>query len=209
MMDPAETAARAFFNSAGGSYEMPTPAAPTAAAAIPVPVAPAPAVVPSVPAALPAAVDQEPVSAADIYAPVLTRGSVDWTEPTAEPGQFDLQAPYGLLDQSDEVRAALARLRDGLAAAGAGVTVARELFGDAIRAAQDTRWVVPREQAETQLRQHFGARYDAQVGAAQALVQRAAARCPKIIPFLEQTGLGNSPEFIRKLAVAAGKRRNA
>ena len=29
---------------------------------------------------------------------------------------------------------------------------------------------------------------------AQALVQRAAARCPEIIPFLESTGLGNSPD---------------
>lgn len=205
-MDPAEAAARAIFNAAGGSYEMPTPAPAAVVAVAPVP-PPAPAPAATVEAAPPAAADRAPISAADFYAPVVTRGSVDWTEPTAEPGQFDMQAPYGLLDQSDEGQAALARLRDGLAAAGAGVTVARELFGDAIRAAQDTRWVVPREQAETQLREHFGARYDAQIDAAQALVQRAAARCPEIIPFLESTGLGNSPEFIRKLAAAAGRRR--
>lgn len=207
MMDPAEAAARAIFNAAGGSYEMPTPAAAAVASVPATPTrSPAPAV--SVEATPPAAADHEPISASDIYASVVTRGSVDWMEPAAEPGQFDLQAPYGLLDRSEEGQAALTRLRDGLAAAGAGVTVARELFGDAIRAAQDTRWVVPREQAETELRQHFGTRYDAQVGAAQALIQRAAARCPEIILFLEQTGLGNSPEFIRKLAVAAGKRGN-
>ena len=202
MSDAQEAAARAFYNAAGGSYEpLPAAAAPAAPVAQPAPVA---TVAPAPPASSPAEDVRDPAEA--LYAPVLTRGLVQWDEAPAAPEQFELPAAPGVLDYSEEGRAAMARLRDGLAAAGAGVTVARELFGDAIRAAQDTRWVVPRHQAETQLRQHFGALYEAQVGAAQALVQRAAARCPEIIPFLESTGLGNSPEFIRKLAVAAGKR---
>ena len=199
MSDAQEAAARAFYNAAGGSYEpLPAAAAPTAPVAQPAPVAPAP------PAS--SSAEDVRVPAEAMYAPVLTRGLVQWDEAPAAPEQFELPAAPGVLDYSEEGRAAMARLRDGLAAAGAGVTVARELFGDAVRAQQDARWVVSRENAEQQLRQHFGARYEAQVEAARGLVQRAAARCPEIIPFLERTGLGNSPEFVRKLAAAAGKR---
>lgn len=209
MMSEREEAARAFFNAAGGSYPpfgQPTPAAavepPSPAAVVP-PVA----VIADAPPATPAEQADERLAALQgLYAPVPTRGLVEWDEPAAAVGQFDLQAPIDLLDQTPDGKAALNRLRDGFAAAGAGVTIARELFGDAILAQQDPRWTVSQETAETQLRQHFGGRYEAQVEGARALVQRAAARCPEIIPFLERTGLGNSPEFIRKLAAAASKR---
>lgn len=40
-----------------------------------------------------------------------------------------------------------------------------------------------------------------------AMVQQVAQRCPEIVPFLEQTGLGNDPAFIQKVAAAASRKR--
>ena len=211
-----EQSARDFYNAAGGRYPR------VDGAALVPPLAPAPAGgeakpaqgVPGQPDAVARAVEAQDAlqavedKAASFYAPVLTRGLVDWSEPAAQAAEYDLQAPPGVLDASDEGRAALGRLREGLAEAGAGPTLARELFGDAIRAHQEGRPVASRERAEAELRSHFGARYDAEVAAARGLVQRAAAKCPDIIPFLERTGLGNDPTFIRKLAARAARARS-
>lgn len=209
--DP-EQAARNFYNARGGSYPAVQAATEPAAAAAPVatPVAPAEPVTPPGPApvrtadAMAEALEER---AAALYAPAPTRGLVDWNEPPAQPAEYQFQAPPGVLDTSDAGRAALDRLRQGLAEAGAGRTLAKELFSDAVRAQQEGRRPMSRDAAEAELRQQFGARYEAKVAAARDLVQRAARRCPEIVPFLERTGLGNSPEFVRKLAAVAGRRR--
>lgn len=210
--DP-EAAARAFYASTRSPQDTPATPPASAPAAAPDPFAglrtPEPA--PAAPAAPPANVPKpEPMDLDDraeaIYGhAVPTRGQVDWSEPAAEPAEYRLEAPPGMLDTSDEGKAAMDRLRSGFAEAGAGQTIARELFADAVRFQQGGAARTSKDTAEAQLRQQYGSKFDARMGEARALIQRVAQRCPEIITFLETTGLGNDPSFVRKV-VAAGRR---
>ena len=201
--DAPERAAQAFYARA-------------AAQAQPFPVAQA-AEPASTPAAAPASASEpQPVEAprtaeeraADLYGPSApTRGYVDWAEPAAQARDYDLTAPAGVLDTSEAGQAAMTRLRDGFAEAGAGKTLAAELFQDAVRSRDGGFFPVSREMAERDLRQHYGRRYEAQLTAAKGLIQQVAQRCPEIISFLERSRLGDNPEFIRKVVAAAAVAR--
>jgi hypothetical protein len=205
--DAAELAARAMYNAGGGNYPMPR-----ATAAAPAPAAPGNvaqlAAAPSAPAEPAPAPD--PATAAQERAErqygAPTQGAVDWNEPAAQAADYQLQAPAGVLDMSPVGQDALARLREGFAEAGAGKTLAAELFSDAVRAQQGQSFTVGRASAEADLRREWGGRYDAKVAAAQGLIRRVATRCPEVVGFLERTGLGNDPAFIRKIAAAAARR---
>jgi len=188
----------------------PKPPAATPAEAVEAFPALAPAA-PAVPTAPPATQPKPPslVEAGEvIYGNVApTRNFVDWEEPPAVASEMELHAPVGLLDTSDAGRGVLGRLREGLAEAGAGRTLAAELFADAVRAEQGAEFKISRTSAEADLRREFGASYDAKVAAAQSVVAEVAKKCPEIYDFLNRTGLGNDPGFIRKVAAAAGRRR--
>ena len=171
----------------------PTPAAPAAAMLAP-PAETAPEPPPS-----------EPGEA--IYGGTApTRGFVDWEEPASTAADYELIAPRGLLDTSEAGRAAMDRLRDGFAEAGAGQTLAKELFADAVMAQQGAQFKVSMQSAEADLRRQLGSGYEAKIAAARGLIQRVAQRAPEIVPFLERTGLGNDPAFIQKVVAAAGRR---
>ena len=136
-----------------------------------------------------------------------TRGMVEWDEPAAMAADYKLTTDaQDVLDTSPEGVAAMDRLRAGFEAAGAGPTLAKELFNDAVMAHQGGFARQGLEAAERELRQHFGGRYDAAIARAQGLIHRAAEKSPELIPFLERTGLGNNVAFIKKVAAAATRR---
>ena len=201
-----EQAAAAMYRRPEDAAPAPAPAAPTRAA----PAAPAARAADPQPAA--AADQQEHEEAAEaMYAAATTRTLVDWSEPGAKAADYVLSAPdTRTIDTSPDGKAAMARLRTSFEEAGAGRTLAREIFDDALRAGQahqngDTR--ISQTSAVADLRRELGSSYEKKVAAAQGLIQRASQANPDIIPFLERTGLGNNKEFILKVIAAAGRRR--
>jgi hypothetical protein len=111
------------------------------------------------------------------------------------------------VDQTEAGNAARATLADAMAAAGAGPAFAREVYGDVIRASAIGYAPPTPDAAVKELRAVWGKDFDANAKAARALVAKAAKRDPAIVPFLERTGLGNDPAFIRKLATRAAALR--
>jgi hypothetical protein len=176
----------------------------------PVPLA---AAVPVAPEAKPdvAPPSTEPESAADVlYEPPLppTREYVRFDEPPATPGSISLAAPTDEgWDLTAEGDAARARAADAMVAAGAGTTFAQEMWRDAIAASRADYQPMSREDGMAQLRRDLGHRADEKIASAQRLVQSAAQKDPSIIAYLEQTGLGNDPTFIRKLVARAARMR--
>jgi hypothetical protein len=142
-------------------------------------------------------------TAAELYFDdVATRNPVRWDEPAISKAT-DVQLDISLMrhaDTSPEGDAARAKVAEALVAAGAGQTLAKKLFADAGRAAKDGYKAPTRESGEAELKAAWGASYDAKIAGAQGLIQKAAAKDPSIIEFLERTGLGNDPAFIRKIA---------
>jgi hypothetical protein len=143
---------------------------------------------------------------------VKTRNPVRWDEPALTKAS-DVQLDISLMknaDTSAEGDAARAKLSEALVAAGAGQTLAKELYADAGRAALDTYKAPSRESSEAELKALWGRAYETKIADAAALVQKAAKVDPSIIGFLERTGLGNDPAFIRKIANrAAAQARKA
>ncbi|MGF6230524.1 hypothetical protein QFZ27_004479 [Inquilinus ginsengisoli] len=149
-------------------------------------------------------------AAATLYepAPPPTREYVRFDEPPATPGSISLAAPSDEgWDLTAEGDAARARAADAMVAAGAGTTFAQEAWRDVVAASRPDYQLVAQDVALAQLRQDWGPKFEANVAAAQRLVQAAAQKDPTIVSYLEQTGLGNDPAFIRKLAARAAKMR--
>ena len=133
---------------------------------------------------------------------VETKHPVKWDEPAAKNVE-DIKLHTSFMDHADlspEGDAARANLAKAFVAAGAGPTVARELFADAARAAKDGYNASTAESTEAELRELWGSQYATKIAGAVELVQKAAAADPSIVEFLERTGLGNDPKFIRKIA---------
>ena len=137
--------------------------------------------------------------------PPTISGMVQWSEPPAASAaeiKFDVSL-HDHADTSPAGDAARAKLAEAMVAAGAGPTLAREFFADAARAAKPGYQRTTAEACTAQLREQWGARYDAKMAGVMQLVRTAAAVDPQIGDFLRSTGLGNDPAFIRKLAARA------
>ncbi|HTJ91243.1 MAG TPA: hypothetical protein VL356_13845 [Acidocella sp.] len=157
------------------------------------------------------ATEQEPAqrTAASLYgSSVETRGHVDWREAAAKTAaEIQLHTTFmPHADKSPEGDAARAKLAEAFVAAGAGQTVARELFADAAAAAKPGYTPPSAAAAEAELRQLWGSQYETKINGAAELVRKAAAVDPSITEFLERTGLGNDPKFIRKVAARIAAR---
>ena len=138
---------------------------------------------------------------------VPTRGNVEWDEPAAtDVRDFHSldRVPDSLRLPPEEAAAGERRFREAMIAAGAGPTLARELWSDALRGHQDRIETTP-QQCQEKLQQRYGRGWEARLTQARELVQAAAAKCPEIVRHLEETGLGNSPDFIAKLAKRAAR----
>lgn len=139
-----------------------------------------------------------------LYADLVpTHGRVDFAEPVVPPEQIKLQVPMGW-DNGPEAQAERAQFVEALADAGAGRTMAREVWADIAQAAARPV-TVTQEAAMADLRKAWGPAADAKLAAARGLVAKVADRYPGAIEFLERTGLGNDPAFIRKLAARAAR----
>lgn len=130
-----------------------------------------------------------------------TRTFVRWDEQPASAREIRLQAPIGD-NATPEVLAERARFVEGLAAAGAGPTIAAELWADAL-AANSRPITTTADQCVAELRRTYGAAAETKLAAARALLAKVATVYPGVIQHLDRTGLGNSPEFIRKIAARA------
>ncbi|HVC59991.1 MAG TPA: hypothetical protein VND19_06460 [Acetobacteraceae bacterium] len=180
-------------------YPSAAPAAPAAPETTP-PLAPAPPQAPEAGTA-------PPSNAHLLYLdqPPTLSGLVQWSEPPAASAaeiKLDISM-YDHADTSPAGDAARAKLAEAMVAAGAGPTLAREFFADAARAARPGYQRTTAEACTAQLREQWGARYEAKMAGAMQLVRTAAAVDPQIGDFLRSTGLGNDPAFIRKLAARA------
>ncbi len=175
-------------------------------AAAPVQADPAAQAAPVAETAAPASA-AKPAPAAELLYPdkPATRGFVDFAEAPAAPGaiNLDLTLIESGLDMTPEGNKQRADLVAAFEAAGAGATLARELFLDGFAASKPAYRQVNQEAGTAELKALWGDRYDAKVAAARDLVAKAAAKNPQVIEFLNQTKLGNDPKFIRKLAARA------
>jgi hypothetical protein len=149
----------------------------------------------------------KPAPAAELLYPdkPVTRGFVDFAEAPAAPGSINLdlsiiESGPDMTPEGDKQRADLVAAFE---AAGAGRTLAQEVFLDAFAASKPAFRRVSQEAGTAELKALWGDRYEAKVAAARALVAKAAEKNPQVIPFLNQTKLGNGPKFIRKLAARA------
>lgn len=202
-MDLEQMASRLY-----GGMSAATPAPP---AAPPLPSAPAQQEAPP-----PATDSSDPGAAfsdtADALFPTMvpTNGYVDWNEPPAQPAEYELAEPEGteFRDYTPEGQAAEQRFRMALAEVGIGRTAAEEFWKDAL-AAQHRPAPTSRDMAaaERELRAAWGNRYEAKIGAARALVQQVARTSPEALEYLNRTGLGNDPAFIRKVVAWAEARQ--
>lgn len=134
-----------------------------------------------------------------------TRGFVDFAELPAKPGSIRLdtsliKTEVDMTDQGERERADLVAAFEH---AGAGQSLAQELYLDAVGANKSTYRQASPESAMAELKALWGDRYDAKVAAARELVRKAAEKNPEITEFLNRTKLGNDPKFIRKLAARA------
>jgi hypothetical protein len=151
-----------------------------------------------------------PSSAADLLYPEkpATRGFVDFGELPAEPGTMLLDTSIiekvGTgIDMSAQGEKERADLIAAFEHAGAGQSLAQEVYLDAFYASRPTYKQISQEAGVAELKALWGDRYDAKVAAARELVRKAAEKNPQVTEFLNQTKLGNDPKFIRKLAARA------
>ena len=136
---------------------------------------------------------------------VPTNSDVTWDEDAAPDARaYDLdRVPDDLRDPDAAAHeAGQAQFREALLASGAGVTLSRELWNDAIRTERQPIRTTQAE-AAAQLRARFGPQADAKLAAARGLLGKAIAKCPEIKVALERTGLGNDVSFIVKLVKRA------
>jgi hypothetical protein len=90
-----------------------------------------------------------------------------------------------------------------LADAGAGVSLARELYRDAERAARPS-YQAP-AQALMELRNAWGGSFEKEPDRCPGAGATGCGKDPNILPSLGRTGLGSDPAFIRKIAARAAK----
>jgi hypothetical protein len=136
---------------------------------------------------------------------VSTNSNVEWGEDAAQDvAQYKMEEmPIEFRDPDPAVYAAgQAQFREGLLAAGAGPSLARELWADAMRAERN-RVTTTTAEASEQLRDRWGPKAEAKVAAARDLIGKAIAKCPEIGTWLDRTGLGNDVNFIVKLSKRA------
>jgi len=166
---------------------------------------PAPAASPAAPPVA-AEVAKQPDARASLYDDnPTTREPVRWNEEPARDGRaisFDVPGDADLTDTGDAERATLAA---AMAHAGAGQSLGRELYRDVMAASRENYSRVAPDAGVAALRETWGGSFDRNIAAARALVAKAAERDPSIIGYLERTGLGNDPAFIRKIAARAAK----
>lgn len=168
-----------------------------------------------------AADEGEPVAPTPAEQPGAARQLYDDNPPTGRKVVWDEAAVakadeivldhslYAHADKSEEGDKARAKLAEAFAAAGAGPTIAAELFADAMRAARGTYKPTSTEDAAKELRERWGDQFQSKIDACRQLVQKAAAKDPSVIQFLDHTGLGNDPLFIRKIAARIAAQENA
>lgn len=135
---------------------------------------------------------------------VPTAGFVNWREPAGDvmdvaraidPTLLPRDAP-GRAVEGEAARQTLAK---ALYAAGAGPTVARELWGMAVQANRGGYSKVSEADSLSALRGAWGAGFDANMALVRGAVAEAAKRDPSIIRYLNETGLGNDPRLIRTI----------
>jgi hypothetical protein len=163
----------------------------------------------------------EPVAPTPAEQPGAERQLYDDAPPTSRKVEWDEAAVakadeivldhslYAHAEKGEEGDKARAKLAEAFAAAGAGPTIAAEIYADAARAARETYKPTSTEDAATELRELWGDQFQSKIDACRQLVQRAAAADPSIIGFLDKTGLGNDPRFIRKIAARIAARESA
>lgn len=136
-----------------------------------------------------------------------TRDLVRWDETPAAAAEIKFDpAPGDHGADAPEVEAARTTLAEAMAHAGAGASIARELYRDAAAASRPDYKPVTAEQGMVTLREAWGPAFDRNLEAARGAILKAAEKDPGIISYLEQTGLGNDPAFIRKIAARATRR---
>jgi hypothetical protein len=146
-----------------------------------------------------------PEAATRLYDIPETRGFVNWTEGQAQPGQISLDPPSGW-DETPEVAADRQAVADAMAASGAGASLARELWSD-ITAAAARPVTTTEADGLAELRRVWGNQTEAKLAVARGRIAEMAAKYPGTMDYLNRTGLGNDPAFIRKIVARAGRRR--
>jgi hypothetical protein len=129
---------------------------------------------------------------------------VNFNEGAAGPGEIDLPLPEGWED-SEAAATDRQAVADAMALAGAGETVARELWHD-IAAASANPVTTTQSEAMAELRRTWGRQTDAKIALARNAVAEMQQRYPGRTQYLQETGLGNSPEFVRKIVARASRR---
>lgn len=133
---------------------------------------------------------------------------VKWDEPAAPAGDLR-EVIADAVSKSDafDPSADLPKLAGAFAAVGMGQTFAREVMTHASRAATDGYEPMDPDAVMQDLRKSWGKNTDKNIGRAQAAIRAANEKDPRIVPFLNRTGLGNDPAFIRKVHASLQRRR--
>lgn len=133
---------------------------------------------------------------------------VRWDEPPAEAGELR-EVIEKALTGSDafDPRADLPTLANAFSTVGVGQTFAREAMMHAVYAASDTYEPMEPAQVVGELRKSWGRNYDKNLTRIQAAVRAANDKDPRIMQFLNRTGLGNDLAFIKKVHASLRRRR--
>lgn len=129
---------------------------------------------------------------------------IRWDEPAASSSAIKLTAPDGIDDHMATAEGQLI-IAGALSAAGAGPTVAAELYSHAASALRPGYAPSSAAASEAALRSAWGSSYERNLSGVRAAVQAAAAKDPSLPAFLDRTGLGNDPRFIRLIAARVAR----
>lgn len=133
---------------------------------------------------------------------------VKWDEPAAPAGELrEVIEKAGSTSDTFDATADLPTLANAFAAVGVGPTFAREAMMHAVFAASHTYEPMEPTQVVGELRKSWGKNYDKNIARAQAAVRAANDKDPRVMRFLNQTGLGNDLAFIRKVHASLQRRR--
>ena len=141
---------------------------------------------------------------ASFYDLPKTKGFVNWNEGEVGTGALRLETPPGW-ETTPEAAAERQAVADHMASVGVGPSLARELWND-VAAATARPVTTSREAGMAELTRTWGTQTEAKIEAARSVIAEMEARYPGTIRHLEATGLGNSPDFIRKVATLAARR---
>lgn len=146
----------------------------------------------------------EPAAESSVY-DTMPEDDANYAESTfnhAGEVQSDI-LPGDLLPQMDP--AEVEQFREALVAGGAGSTTARQVMTVAEGYMRGTAEPMTMEAGRAALEQRFGRHAAAKVAAAQEVIAKASAKWPGLVGWLEETGAGNDPRLIEKLAARASK----